>query len=83
MSQILVTNLVTLFIPAIHFAWIPYDPLPPSPSLNRFLPGVTGEFHKLKNNIIMAQNLPHKFIKIMAQNNASQFHKITIHPDVS
>ena len=48
-----------------------------------FAQQVTGEFHKLKKHIFKAQNIPHKSIKIMAQNNASQFHKITIHPNVS
>ena len=61
-----------------NFLW-PHSSL----SLNRFLPGVTGEFRKLKNNIFKAQKIPHKSIKIMAQNNASQFHKITIHQNVS
>ena len=28
--------------------------------LNRFLPGVTGEFHKLKHNIFKAQSIPQK-----------------------
>ena len=44
-----------------------------SPSLNRFLPRVTGEFHQLKNNIFKAQNISQKSTKITAQNNASQF----------
>ena len=37
----------------------------------------------LKNNIFKAQNIPHKSTKIMSQNNTSQFHKITIHQNVS
>ena len=37
---------------------------PPSSSLlNRFLPGVTGEFHKLKHNIFKAQSIPQKLQK--------------------
>ena len=54
-----------------------------SPSLNRFLPGVTGRFHKLKHNIFNAKNISHKSSKIMAQNDASQFYQTTIHPNVS
>ena len=34
-----------------------------SSSLNRFLPGVTGEFHKLKHNIFKAQSIPHTSTK--------------------
>ena len=44
---------------------------------------VPREFNKLKNNIFKAQNIPDKSIKIMAQNNALQVHKITIHQNVS
>ena len=36
-SQILVTNLVTLVIPAIHFAWIPYDHAPVLRSAGSYL----------------------------------------------
>ena len=41
--------------------------------LNRFLPGVTGELHKLKHNIFKAQSIPQKSTKIMAQNKVSQY----------
>ena len=57
-SHILVTNLVTLVIPAIHSSW-PHS----SSLLNRFLSGVTGEFHKLKHNIFKAQSILHKLQK--------------------
>ena len=67
-SHILVTNLGTLVIPAIHFAWILHDHTPVLCST-----GVTGEFYKLKHNIFKAQSIPQKSTKIMAQNKVSQY----------